>query len=368
MTSNRTWLKGFRRKWGFTLIELLVVIAIIAILIALLLPAVQQAREAARRTQCRNNLKQLGLALHNYLDNYKMFPQGTHNGLNNQQAHGGWAGQHKNNLSWRVMVLPFLEQTNLYNQFNFRGARYYGWSGTNDPVALVATPVPGFLCPSDPTTIGSGVANSFYPASGALTWGTNYSAMISVTGNSTEAMSPPWLPSNSAPYNDFFNSYLGAIQPTTGASQALKSNGGLPMQNLRARDFTDGMSNTVQVVEQFRGKTFLSRACQWPSDPIYPCNLVSRTGAKCSMWHNEANFCLSDATRGPNDKAADEVESLGDAQAAFTGTNAASSAHAGGVFALFGDGTVRFVNDAVNLTVWRNTASHSGGETQTVEP
>src|SRR4051812_34956396 len=90
------------RRRGFTLIELLVVIAIIAVLIALLLPAVQQAREAARRTQCKNNLKQIGLALHNYHDTYDQFPLGVLNKLN-----------------WRVSVLPMLDQAPAYNQLSF---------------------------------------------------------------------------------------------------------------------------------------------------------------------------------------------------------------------------------------------------------
>src|SRR5688500_9228146 len=99
-----------RSRSGFTLIELLVVIAIIAVLIALLLPAVQQAREAARRTQCKNNLKQLGLAMHNYHDTYLYFPMGwmfdQRSAIPN--AHG-----------WGVMVLPFLEQGNLTNIYNY---------------------------------------------------------------------------------------------------------------------------------------------------------------------------------------------------------------------------------------------------------
>ena len=105
---------SLRQYRGFTLIELLVVIAIIAILIALLLPAVQQAREAARRTQCKNNMKQLGLALHNYHDVYNAFPSGwiaVDNGV--QSAHDGLNG-----AGWGTMILPYLEQSALYNQFN----------------------------------------------------------------------------------------------------------------------------------------------------------------------------------------------------------------------------------------------------------
>ena len=104
-----------RRQRGFTLIELLVVIAIIAILIALLLPAVQQAREAARRTQCKNHLKQWGLGLHNYHDVFKTFPQGAMA----QGPLGTAPNRVHNNLSFHVMLLPYIDQAPLYNQFNF---------------------------------------------------------------------------------------------------------------------------------------------------------------------------------------------------------------------------------------------------------
>ncbi|MBL8850054.1 MAG: DUF1559 domain-containing protein, partial [Planctomycetaceae bacterium] len=112
-----------RRRSGFTLIELLVVIAIIAILIALLLPAVQQAREAARRTQCKNNLKQIGLAMHNYHDNFNQFPAGLiYTGVTN--ASGAAADGQTfilNHTGW-TMILPYIDQGNLFNQFNLTWA------------------------------------------------------------------------------------------------------------------------------------------------------------------------------------------------------------------------------------------------------
>ena len=108
-----------RRRRGFTLIELLVVIAIIAVLISLLLPAVQQAREAARRTQCRSNLKQIGLALHNYHDQYQVFPPG--NGLSSQSPDAGYSVDLTTTnraaaYGWATYILPQLDQANLYNQ------------------------------------------------------------------------------------------------------------------------------------------------------------------------------------------------------------------------------------------------------------
>ncbi|MFK7778986.1 MAG: DUF1559 domain-containing protein [Gimesia sp.] len=144
---------------GFTLIELLVVIAIIAILIALLLPAVQQAREAARRTQCRNNLKQIGLAFHNFHDVYDRFPAGARDGAGssyaccNAQEREGW--------SWLYQILPYMEQSNVYNL------------GTNDdPVGtypLVGRKgINGYYCPSrrSPTSYGSGYFRSDYAGNG----------------------------------------------------------------------------------------------------------------------------------------------------------------------------------------------------------
>ena len=125
-------------KRGFTLIELLVVIAIIAILIALLLPAVQQAREAARRTQCKNNLKQIGLALHNYHDVHNGFPMG--NMIPGTHGPTAW-----------VAMLPFIEQAPLFNQINFSAAGSW-WFGSGAASVNAATfsgkKIPGYICPS----------------------------------------------------------------------------------------------------------------------------------------------------------------------------------------------------------------------------
>ena len=149
-------------KRGFTLIELLVVIAIIAILIALLLPAVQQAREAARRTQCKNNLKQLGIALHNYHDVHRVFPPSRLN----VGFHGGPVyatprpARYKNATGW-TLLLPFIEQGNLYQQYDHNQAASwaYGDYGMYSPgevagnpdnnYAIVKTKIAGLLCPTD---------------------------------------------------------------------------------------------------------------------------------------------------------------------------------------------------------------------------
>lgn len=135
-----------KKQFGFTLIELLVVIAIIAILIALLLPAVQQARESARRTQCKNNLKQMGLAFHNYHDTYKMFPQADYWGF---RGAGGLIGNAANrrNFTWVTMLLPYIEQANVYSQINFSAP---AWNQQVGGKNLQSLRLNAFECPSDP--------------------------------------------------------------------------------------------------------------------------------------------------------------------------------------------------------------------------
>ena len=161
--------QGVEARRGFTLIELLVVIAIIAVLIALLLPAVQQAREAARRSQCKNNLKQLGLALQNYHDGAKQFPVGAF-------SQGAAVG---NGYGWHVSILPFIDQPALHKKFDPTGASYVL------PITSLAaclTQVPGFFCPSGAPNRTTNTAEYSPPPGGQATFSTHYYGVMGPKG------------------------------------------------------------------------------------------------------------------------------------------------------------------------------------------
>src|SRR5262249_17336014 len=145
----------FGPRSAFTLIELLVVIAIIGILIALLLPAVQAAREAARRSQCTNNLKQFGIALHNYHDTVGTFPTSfwrTQNGPGGASTTPDWPGFHR--ASWITNILPYIEQTPVYNAVNFSVPMSYNEFDAIQSTALMSA-INIFMCPSDPAPVYS---------------------------------------------------------------------------------------------------------------------------------------------------------------------------------------------------------------------
>jgi prepilin-type N-terminal cleavage/methylation domain-containing protein/prepilin-type processing-associated H-X9-DG protein len=216
-----------RSRSAFTLIELLVVIAIIAVLIALLLPAVQAAREAARRAQCTNNLKQIGLALHNYHSAGNTFPMGSSLNFTPSYGFGGWA-----NWSVHALMLPYLEQTPLYNAANFNldaGLDDATSDAVNSTVYL--TRVAGFLCPSDPV---AGVANI-----------NSYRGSI---GTTVVQGVPSLQVSGLFSMSSLKNNYGGA-NPTIGLHQCI-----------------DGASNTIAFGEALVGEA--GRGNAWPGNGI----------------------------------------------------------------------------------------------------
>ena len=311
------------RRTGFTLIELLVVIAIIAVLIALLLPAVQQAREAARRTQCKNNLKQMGLALHNYHDVALYFPPGS---LPIPAGYGH---------SWSVRILPYVDQAPLYTKYDSSGIQgtggSTGWTGSNPYNAGVMNGVQlGFLtCPSS-TLPGmaitlpnapAGVARSSYTANGGSTLHSSARDMAN-------------------------SSFPGARQSVGGVMPADRA--------IRIGGITDGTSNTLAVVEQ-------SDWCVDSSGVKVDCR--SDCFHSFMMGNSQADgtdrtFNVTTILHRVNEK------SYG---AAGVGGNCGSnspvqSAHAGGVQVLLSDGSVRFLSASLDITLFHNLADRDDGK------
>lgn len=238
-------MRRHQTRRGFTLIELLVVIAIIAILVAILLPAVQQAREAARRSQCKNNLKQIGLALFNYEEAYEMFPAGGMAYYGNTNPTNNVAGGDYEAWGWGAAILPYLEETQLYDALGVASRPLWEVMADNNTRDLSQTSIAGFRCPSDEidNLMDGGLVNS----------GTGRR----FNGNG--------MPDTGAGLGDTYRvagaSYIGVCgiydvnapqQPPTGATpQRTKNNGILGKMNFtKIARVTDGMSSTLLVGER----------------------------------------------------------------------------------------------------------------------
>ncbi|MDB5347222.1 MAG: hypothetical protein JWP89_5599 [Schlesneria sp.] len=205
------------RKHGFTLIELLVVIAIIAVLVALLLPAVQQAREAARRTQCKNNMRQLGLAAHNYHDTYNIVPPGCVAYIS-PPAYGTYAAH-----GTGVFILPFIEQGNLYSRYDFNKGFDH-----NDNQFVVNTQIPAYQCPSTPGGGRTMASNNAFASS--------FGGLPAQNGSNTVATSDyngmRWVYDVNATKNTGLMSHIWVLPYSISETS-------------RFADCTDGLSNTI---------------------------------------------------------------------------------------------------------------------------
>jgi prepilin-type N-terminal cleavage/methylation domain-containing protein/prepilin-type processing-associated H-X9-DG protein len=319
------------RRGAFTLIELLVVIAIIAVLIALLLPAVQSAREAMRRAQCSNNLKQIGLAMHSYASVQDALPP-------------GWKGCCWG--TWLIYVMPYLEQQALYNSWNFSGNnQWQPWDVFDSPfryggpanLTVTSTRVAVFYCPSD-----SGNDNLV----GGSEWPVTSQNYVVNFGNTsaTQNTSLDGVTFLGAPFADIGSPitaiYGSSTSPMTSA----------PIVRLSA--ITDGLSNTMITSEVIVGRGFDLRGFSW--------------------WFEGAAF---EGYLGPNSTSPDLLQSplycnypaqgnppCAGAPSILAITTAARSKHPGGVNVGLADGSVRFVKDTVNILSWRALSTTQGGE------
>lgn len=309
---------------GFTLVELLVVIAIIGVMVGLLLPAVQAAREAARRMQCSNNLKQIALSMHNYHDTYQTFPYGHKLEV---------AGQTKRRDCWFQRILPFIEQGAYYDAYNQVEATYGATAEYihNLPEEFIGRPVAAFMCPSDasaPSRGGNGSTRGFKG-----TYGVNAGGGNPTTWN---------LETITEPINYDMTADAGGL---------------FGRQTARGmKDAVDGTSNTVLVSEGISRGT------------------IAAWGELGGYWggapHGSFGFSTGET---PNTSVPDRVYSCGtttfpkapcengNADGLGGRFNFARSYHPGGVQASLCDGSVRFISDSINRQTWRNLGNRNDG-------
>jgi prepilin-type N-terminal cleavage/methylation domain-containing protein len=316
---------------AFTLIELLVVIAIIAVLIALLLPAVQQAREAARRSQCKNNLKQIGLALHNYHDTFGSFPIGATGTIEGSTYNGGPY------LSWAVRILPYVDQAPLYNQVNFNLAHAESQVLTDGKPAREHV-VTVYRCPSDGF---SDVANVTSSATSVAYAQTNYSGSIG-------SQSTPSSSSSCNPFQSFAESLPGGNIAYARSADSRKISGMFAQSAAKVaiRDVTDGTSNTLCVGEILPG-------CHSPTyfNGWWPSAGRVTTGSTLAPI-NEMTTCeRSQRISDPN---------------CTDGTNfnyswGFKSMHVGGAQFTMVDGSVKFVSENINHQTYQYLGGRADG-------
>ncbi|MCH5377176.1 MAG: DUF1559 domain-containing protein [Planctomycetes bacterium] len=288
-----------RMTSGFTLVELLVVIAIIGILVALLLPAIQSAREAARRTQCSSNLKQLGLAFHSYHDTHGQFPL---------------PGMIANELGWTTSILPQIEQSAIADQMN------YNRGSINDPskFQFAAARIDTYLCPSG-VDRKTAYANEDWPdGSGKLVWTVHYYGILGPRG---------------------MNASDGRAYRCVNLTQAFGGEcqeGILWQYASRLADITDGTANTYLLGE-----------ISWKDMPYYRAWIRGKFGDSRGTL-----YLLSKSLQYP----------INSRDSSLWNSVAFGSQHPGGCQFTMADGSTRFVSDSIDFNIYLATASRDGGE------
>ncbi|MBW8884620.1 MAG: DUF1559 domain-containing protein [Planctomycetia bacterium] len=312
--------KPFRAKLGFTLVELLVVIAIIGVLVALLLPAVQTAREAARRAQCSNNLKQVGLAMTQYADTYKgAFPVGEYN--------WGWG-------TWLVGLMPYIEQKALFDQYKGFGGITVAdvnvvYSATAN-LPVTRTQIQAYTCPSDSTTASLGSRSG-------ITYH-NYVANHGSTTLQRQATFGTML--NGQP-----NKFKGAPFIYVGSATSNP-------QVVRFADVFDGLSNTLAFSETVQGHANDLRGFAWWNGGSHFETHLSPNSSQPDILEN-ISYCINNDTYNPpcDGPTSANPENI-----------AARSRHPSGVMASLCDGSVRFIPNSINLDIWRAISTAAGRE------
>lgn len=327
------------RRKAFTLVELLVVIAIIGILVALLLPAVQAAREAARRSQCANNLKQIALATLNYESTYKQLPIGAKIPVpgepRNSPANQGAL------MSWHARILPFMEQQQIYDLID--------WTKSyEDNKTVGLTPIDGFFCPTSPIEFQRGV---FATSKVNLPGGGNIAAY---TQHYNGVSGPLYNPAvGIREYSDqktgmILDSKLSPSCANSGRRHFAKLGVLFPGGDVRTSRITDGLSNTLMIAERNMGETSwlagLSADFTWPCDSAAFKNVEFGINLCRENEYSETSHCQEYGNSRPF-----------------------SSFHPGGVQGARCDGSVFFLNEATDLATLQAMASRGFGENYVIE-
>ncbi len=315
-------------KKGFTLIELLVVIAIIAILVALLLPAVQQAREAARRSSCKNNIKQIALALHNYHDTFNLFPYATR-GEGNQIVHS--------RDSWFQRLLPFVDQAPMYNKMEADTTIYYWNSPPAELRIVMETVVPAFVCPSDPDQPNNrGGASTNYSFQGNYA-GNGGAGTYTITNGQIDVSGP---------------SVITPLYKTSGIFGVSTST--------KIASVTDGTSNTLLlgegIVRPGTG-TWGNLGSYWGGGPHGGVSFSTAQVPNTSVPDSLYSCKTPTTTSAPNGAPCSGSTS----NTVVDRYNFVRSYHTGGVQAAMADGSVRFISDNISLQTWRKLGVAADG-------